>query len=44
MNGREPTRVYDPEHDAIWTAIRRLTWTVVALGLAVIALALGILL
>lgn len=35
-------RVYDPEHDAIWTAIRRLTWCGIILSGAVILLAITV--
>lgn len=40
MTRRDPTRLYDPEHDRLWAAIRRLTLTVIALGIAVLCLIL----
>lgn len=39
--GREPTRVYDPEHDALWAAIRLLRWSVAVLAVAVVIVAVA---
>ena len=34
--------VYDPAHDALWTAIRRLNGTVILLAFAILAVALAV--
>jgi hypothetical protein len=34
-------RMYDPEHDALWEAIRRLSYVTTIIGLGVIAVAVS---
>jgi hypothetical protein len=38
---RDPTRLYDPEHDRLWAAVRLLRLTVILLALAVVAIAVA---
>jgi hypothetical protein len=37
-------RFYDPDHDALWTAIRWLVYTTTAIGIAVICTAVAVIL